>query len=450
MSDISTRPPSAAHFVRLPEKVMQRNRLMGIFEGGTARVIFNLTTGAFMVGFLKHMGANDTICGYILSIPILAAAIQFLAPIVLERLEFRLRIILLGNGLHRLLLSLMILIPFLPLPSGAKLWIAAGAYLLSNLAVSFVTPAASNLYVSFVEPQNRGRYFGMRESWLLVFATAVNLVLGKVLDLFRDAGNERGGFLVIYGTVFVLTLLNAFCFLQMREVPLGHSPEVMHVREVFTLPLKSRRFMRFFVLSVFWNLSFQLSAAFYGIYQVNELALSYTEINLYGMLANVAYFVCASLWGRIADRRGWAFTSRVSFLFLGITCAMWFFFVRGPLLVALMCVAMLLSGIAWSGLNVSLFNLQFDFMPQEKRTVYIGFNSTVSGLIGYAASLVGAMLVGMASDRRITLLGMPVGIKQLLFLATGLLICGCALYIRLFMKQNPQASHSTSQKGSMR
>lgn len=448
MSEAPDRTTSRAHYARLPEKVMQQNRLMGIFEGGTARVIFSLTTGAFLVGFLKHMGADDTICGYILSIPILAAAIQFLAPIVLERLEFRLRIILLGNGLHRLLLSLMILIPFLPLPSAAKLWIAAGVYLLSNLSVSFVTPAAANLYVSFVEPQNRGRYFGNRESWLLVFATVMNLALGKVLDLFREAGNERGGFLVIYGTIFVLTLLNAWCFLQMREVPLGHSPEPMKIREVFTLPVKNRRFLRFFVLSVFWNLSFQFSAAFFGIYQVNELALSYTEINLYGMLSNVAYFVCAQWWGRIADRKGWSFTTRISFLFLGITCAMWFFIVKGPLLAPLMGLAMLLSGIAWSGLNVSLFNLQFDFMPEERRTVYIGFNSTVSGLLGYAASLAGAMLVGVASSYRLTFLGVPIGIKQLLFLVSGLLICGCALYIRVFMKQNPTGPHTMAKKGN--
>ena len=171
---------------------------MGIFEGGTARVIFNLTSGAFLVGFLKHMGASDTVCGYILSIPVLAAAIQFLAPIVLERLEYRLRIITLGSTLHRILLTLLIAIPFLPLPSGVKLWMSAILYLFSHLSVSFVSPAVSNLYVSFVEPSNRGKYFGQRESWLLVFATIMSLLMGWILDMFRAAGNERGGFVAIY------------------------------------------------------------------------------------------------------------------------------------------------------------------------------------------------------------------------------------------------------------
>ena len=421
--------------VVLPEKTMQRNRLMGIFEGGTARVIFNLTSGAFLVGFLKHMGASDTVCGYILSIPVLAAAIQFLAPIVLERLEYRLRIITLGSTLHRILLTLLIAIPFLPLPSGVKLWMSAILYLFSHLSVSFVSPAVSNLYVSFVEPSNRGKYFGQRESWLLVFATIMSLLMGWILDMFRAAGNERGGFVAIYITIFLLMLINTSAYLRMKEVPLAHSPEPMLLREVFTLPLKSPLFRRFFFLSILWNIGIQLSAAFYGVYQVNDLALTYTEINLYGMLSNVVYFSCAMLWGRVADKLGWSFASMVSFLFVGITSIIWFFIVRGPWMTPLLVLAMLTAGVAWSGINISLFNLQFDFMPDQKRTVYIGFNSTVSGLLGYAASTMGAMLVGVAAAFEGEFLGMTFGIKQLLFLLSGTMIVACAFYVKIFMKQ---------------
>ena len=423
----------ASQYARLPEKTMQRNRLMGIFEGGSARVIFNLTSGPFLVGFLKHLGASDTVCGYILAIPILAAAIQFLAPIVLERLEYRKRIIILGSELHRILLCLLIVIPFLPLPDSVRLWIAGGLYLVSNLAVSFVSPAVSNLYVSFVEPQNRGKYFGSRESYLLVFATVMNLAMGKVLDLFRDAGNERGGLVAIYATVFVLMLINTWSYLRMKEVPLGHNPDVMKIREVFTLPLKSPLFLRFFVLSILWNIGIQVSGAFYGVYQVNELAMNYTQINLYGMLSNIVYFSAAFVWGKLADKLGWAFTSMVSFLFIGFACLIWFFITKGPLMVPLLLLAMVLSGLAWSGINVSLFNLQFDFMPEEKRTVYIGFNSTVSGLLGYAASLVGSVLVGVAAGFQGSFFGLSFGIKQILFFSSGILIVFCALYVLLFM-----------------
>ncbi len=423
----------------LPEKVMQKNRLLGVFEGGTARVIFNLTSGSFMVGFLKLLGASDTVCGYILAIPILAATIQFLAPIVLEQLAFRKRIIMIGSELHRLLLFSLIIIPFIPFSSTAKLITAAVVYLISNLAVSFVSPAVSNMYVSFVDTKNRGKYFGTRESYILVFATVMNLVMGRVLDLFREAGNERGGFVSVYVVILVMTAVNLWSYLGMKEVPLQHHPEKMRIKEVFTLPFKSPLFLRFFVLSVLWSFGFMISSSFYGVYQVNELALSYTTINVFGMVSNVVYFGAAFLWGRIADKKGWAFTTSLSFLFIGITSLIWFFIVKGPMLYPLMGLAMVTAGLAWSGINISMFNLQYDFMPEEKRTVYIGFNATISGLLGYGSSMIGAVLVGKLSHMQGELFGVSFGIKQVLFLTSGIFVLVCAAYVKLFMKQKPSA-----------
>jgi len=107
---------------RVPgEKDLERNRLLCITEGASARTIFNLTTGAFLVGLLKAMGADDTVCGYIVPLPVLAAGIQFLSPITLESLKFRKKIILAGSLIHRLLLSSLIIIPFLPLGTALKL-----------------------------------------------------------------------------------------------------------------------------------------------------------------------------------------------------------------------------------------------------------------------------------------------------------------------------------------
>ncbi|MCX7772288.1 MAG: MFS transporter, partial [Clostridia bacterium] len=180
------------------EKMLEKNRFLGIVEGASARIIFNLTSGAFLVGLLKYMGANDTVCGYIIAIPVLAAVIQFLSPIVLESLPYRKTIITIGSMVHRVLLTLLIFAPFLPIGVNAKLWVAGGMFFVSYLAVSFVNPAISNMYVSFVPPNIRGKYFGQRESYCLLAATIVTLILGKVLDIYTDSGMETTGYIIIY------------------------------------------------------------------------------------------------------------------------------------------------------------------------------------------------------------------------------------------------------------
>lgn len=415
-------------------KALEKNRFLAVLEGGTGRIIFNLTSGAFLVGFLKYLGASDTVCGYILTIPVLAATIQFLAPMVLEKLQWRKPIIILGSALHRFMLSAMILVAFLPIPQTARLWVIGLFYLLSYFAVSFITPAVSNMYVSFVDPASRGSYFGARERWILLLSTVMNLVMGKVLDMLKEGGNELYGHIVIYAMIFLTTIINTWSFLGMKEVPLQHSPEVLKLKEIFLVPLKNPQFRLFFGLSVMWNISLQIAGAYFGVYQVSDLALTYTQINLLSMLTSAFYFLTAEPWGRIADKTSWSFTTMLSLAILGFTHILWFFMSKdSPLLAPLLVFAFMTGGIAWGGINVSLFNLQFDYTPAEKRTVYIGFNSAISGLLGYLASVLGAWMVGAFANWSIN--GpFPIAIKQVLFITSGVLLTCSALYILIFMK----------------
>lgn len=415
---------------------MQKNRLLGIFEGASARIIFNLTTGAFLVGLLKYIGASDTVCGYIVAIPVLAAVVQFLSPIILESLKYRKKIIIIGCLVHRLLLSSLIAIPFLPFSTSLKLWTAVAVFFLSYLSVSFINPAVANMYVSFVPQNIRGKYFGMRESYLLLSTTIVSLVLGKTLDIFEEAGNEGTGYLVIYAVVFVFTIINFISFHRMKEVPLLHSKVRMKISEIFSLPLKNKKFVRFFILSIIWNIAFQIAGAYFSIYLVSDLKLNYTTITLLGMLSSSAYVVAANLWGKYADKKGWSVTTMLSLGSLAV-CHALFFISSGssPFLMVTLIAAHAISGISWSGINVSMFNLQFEFTPDEKRTVYIGFSAAASGIIGYMAAVAGSILVGIFGQRLFTLGSLAFNIKQILFAVSALLVFVSSAYIFFFMRK---------------
>jgi len=415
-------------------KDLQNNRLLMIIEGASAKIIFNLTTGAFLVGLLKYMGASDKICGYILATPVLAAIIQVLSPIVLEGLEYRKRIILAGAMVHRLLLSSMIVILLLPLAAQLKLLLTGIIFFISNLANSFVTPAISNMYISFVPQSIRGRYFGLRESYLLLSATIVTLILGRVLDGFTAAGKETSGHIVVYMVVFIFTVVNNICFFLMKEVPLAHSASKIKLSEVLTLPLKDKVFSRYFAMLIIYNFSIQIAGAFYSVYLKSDLGMNYTVITTLSLINAVFYIYSARLWGRFADKNGWATTSMITIGILGIGHFTWFMAFEGsPLVLPLLFIAHIVCGIAWAGINVSLFNLQFDFTPDEKRIVYIGFSAAVSSFIGWIASLIGSQLVGLFESEKIQIGSMLINIKQILFLSSSLLLLVCALYIGIFM-----------------
>lgn len=419
----------------IPIKHLEKNRFLGIIEGSTAKVVFNLTSGAFLVGFLKYMGASDSMCGYILAIPVLAAGIQFLSPIVLESLAYRKKLITIGAGIHRILLTGLIFIPFLPINTNIKLIVTYIVFFISYLAFYFINPAVSTMYVSFVPQNIRGMYFGKRESYILLTSTVVTLVLGKVLDNYTNSGHEITGHVIIYIVALVFTVINWFSFYFMKEVPHVHSKERIKISEIFTIPLKNKTFIRYFIMLILWNICSQISNAYFSVYLRSDLAMNYTTITFLSLINSLVYIFCTRKWGRFADKKGWSSTTMITVGILSIAHTIWFFTSESsPYAFVLLLTAHIISGIAWSGINIAFFNMQFDYTPDEKRILYIGLSSAVSGVIGYVSAVVGSQLVSAFGNNKILIFGKPFDIKQILFLTSATLLLSCSQYIRLLMK----------------
>ncbi|MGI6086294.1 MAG: MFS transporter [Acetivibrionales bacterium] len=417
------------------EKDLEKNRLLMIVEGASARTVYNLTSGAFLVGLLKYMGASDSFCGYVLALPVLATVIQVLSPIILESLRIRKGIIILGSALHRLLLVTLISTPFLPVSPIARLIIAAIIFLVSSMSLSFVTPAISSMYISFVPQNKRGKFFGGRESIMLFVATLITFIMSTILDIQKGAGNEIKGYLIAYIFVFFISLVNFLSFFLMKEVPLIYTSTRIKLLEIITLPLKNKIFIRYFVMLIIWNFAVQIASAYFSIYIKSDLGLSYTVITMLSSVNALTYVLMARIWGRFADKKGWAKTTMLPVGILSICHFSWFLCsANSVFLIPLLMISYITSGMAWSGINVALFNLQFDFTPDEKRTVYIGFSAAFSGFFGFISAAVGARSVGIFGDKAVMLFGLPYDIKQILFLISSFLLLICALYIFIFMR----------------
>ncbi len=410
------------------------SRQLAIFEGCTARTVLNLTSGAFMAGYLKFMGANDDIIAKILALPVLASMVQFISPVFIERLNWKKKMITIGCTIHRLLLSLMVVIPFLSDNVHFMLWTCGGIYFVSYITVAFVNPAVSNMYISFIPSNMRGRYFGTRESFILVFSTIITLFMGKILDICKDVGNEHKGYIFLFITVFAILILNTLSFVLMREVRIKPGMGKYRIRDVFIVPLKDKSFRKMILLFFIWSFGLHFGSPFFSVYMVSQLQLSYTFITVNSMIMSLFYLLFSRMWGRYADKSGWTSAVMYSIGILGIVHFLWLFVFKGSSIYVIIPLLNALSGIAWSGINISLFNIQFEFSPIEGRTLYIGFNTALSGIIGYCASFLSSLFVGLFEGFRINLAGIPIGIIQLVFSISGIIIIVAAFYLYYIAK----------------
>jgi hypothetical protein len=416
----------------LADKDYERSRFYAVVESISARIIFGFTTGAFLAGFLKYIGAEDKLCGQISALTVLAGIIQFFSPLVLEKLNRRKAVVTWFNALHRFTLVMLVLVPVIPVPMIWRLYITAALYFVSHLMVNAVAPATTNLIISIVPQRMRGKYFSMREAYLIFVSSVLNIIMGKVLDVFKLQNKTYEGYLVMYAVALAAMLLNLFSYIKIKEPPITVPRKNIDFKMLFSLPLKEKKFRKIIVLFFLWGLSLNFASPFFSVYMVSKLELSYTFIMISGFLNSLSYVIAVRFWGKVADRYSFTFSAMLSVALLGTAHAGWFFASPGSaLLYPIVVLLHILSGIAWGGAGISLFNVPYEYTPEEGRTVYLGFNAALSGLIGFISSNISSWMVGEMENFKAVVFGMTITQFQIIFAASGLTIILTALYIHM-------------------
>lgn len=93
------------------------------------------------------------------------------------------------------------------------------------------------------------------------------------------------------------------------------------------------------------------------------------------------------------------------------------------------------GGIAWSGVTISIFNIQFVMAPEEGRTMYLGASSALGGLAGFMSTFIGSMIVKNFKSFSYDFAGYHIGNMQILFALSGIILLITALYVHLFISQ---------------
>lgn len=411
----------------------EKGRKLFIYEGCTSIGIFSLTSGAYLAGFGTLMGIDIKHLGLISSLPTLAGIVQLISPMVFEKIKDRKRVISIMSLIHRLLLVSYVFIPLITEDIKIRTILLALIYGISHIIGLFILPAFSKWQVDLVPQHMRGNYFARKDAVSLLFNIIVTLILGKVLDMFKFKGEEYKGFLFIGFVILILALADFLLVKSTYEAPSETKEEKIKFKDTLWLPFKDKNFSKVMILVIFWNLAVQMGLSFFSIYQVNNLKLDYTYLMIIGFIQNLSRMLFSKYWGRLADNKSWAFTTRLSILTLGITHFSWLFLNNSNCFI-LQPVQAILSGIGWGGIAISIFNLQFIMAPKENTTVYIGTASAFGGLFGFFSSFLGTKIVGLLEGYNLNLWRFSFSNIQIIFALNGLLLLICYMYARSAIK----------------
>lgn len=412
----------------------EKSRNLFIAESSAAVSVFSLTSGAFLSGFVKYLGGSDEINGIIGAIPALASVLQIFSSLVFEKLQYRKFLVAVLCFLYRLTLGFMFFVPMV-FKGQTKRVIALGImYLIAYALAAFITPPASNWIVDLVPIKMRGRYFAIKDGFSLGVSTIIIMIIGKILDNYRGANNEYGGFLILAAVVIFLTIINFYFLSIIKEPTVDRKPININLNNIVSMTFENSSFKKMIILSVLWNFSFQIGGPYFPVYMVTGLKLSYSYITIIGVVATIFKVFVMKTWGKLADKNSWFFTTKYSIALLGITHFLWIF-VDMNLFRVLVPILTIMAGIAWAGIGFSLFNIQFLYAPEEGRTVYLGASAALGGIIGFLSAMIGSLILKLLEGFNFSLANISIGNMQIVLSLSGVLLIGTALYVHYAMEK---------------
>ena len=386
---------------------LKASTLDGIF----AALFSNVAGGVLLSNFLLELDASAVEIGMLASIPMMVNLIQPLGAYFADRTSSRFWYCLWIYGSSRLLwLPLVLGIGFFSWhPSDPHLLVQGtlAIVLITNLLGALGSASWMSWMAALVPRRLRGRYFGVRNSLLNLTNLICIPLMGLGVSVWPGGTVQGYGALLLFGVIAGLISLGYQRFILDFN---PQAPQALPISEASssdpTLPaperpktniLKDANFLIFLLYFGFWTFAVNLSAPFFNLYLLDNLALDVSCVTLYNSLSPAANLLMLVFWGKLADRIG----NRPLLVLVGIVVAitpiLWLgvgtdfasIWLWLPLL-------HILGGATWAAIDLCNNNMQMAIACVRQHSTYFAIAAAVAGVSGALGTTVGSLLAQFA------------------------------------------------------
>jgi len=393
---------------------------------------------AVFTGYALFLGADESFIALFTSMAYLMAMVQLVSPILGARVANKKRFVI-GSGVCEILLrGAPALIPLLFAP---YLHLSALVALvgLSLFCGYLISPFYSAWVANTIPAHIRARFTSRQTIVSSVVAVIAGLLIGQFLDLFPEAEKLDAFYYVFAGGTLVgllgyLSLGNAS---YPEEIADPDSPGGL---QMLLRPFKDANFRRAALFNGAWTFSMGLAGSLYSLFMLERLGISYTEISIFNALYLVTSIGGYQLWAHLVDRFGGKPVLQLLLIPAACMPILWIF--NQPGSYYLIPVALLLSGLIFSDIQVSLSPLLYELLPEgNQKPFYLASWSASVNLMGALGPLLGSVLVHYLADVKFILLGVPIGNLQIIFALSAL----CRI-IPMFLLRSVKDNRSVSSR----
>ncbi len=398
------------------EQELSQNRRNILISNYSSAVSNNLFGGNFFTGFLLLMNMSDANIGLITMISMFANMLQVFSPLLLERFTERKKILIIGRCIiHFINLVLISLIPLLVPDDSLKLSFILVATLLVNVLNAMIAPGYSVWHIKSIPNDMRSRYFSFVHMTNNILVYSVILIASRMVDIFKQNGNELNGLLILRGIALVLAVFDIIYMLKIREYPV--QKKNIRVRDVLLGPLKEKKFLVTVVMACMWSFTANIPGSYYTVYLLRELNISYSFLNTVNMLSIPVMIMVMPVWRKRVDTTSW-FRTLYLCLSLYVVHYLGLAFVTEKNIL-LYPLFMIYAFAISPGINLVFSNLPYVNIPEDNQTNLLGFYSTMNSFAGFIGASLGRQFIAMSEGLQVRIGGTIMGSKQLILIITA-------------------------------
>lgn len=369
-------------YTRRKTSLQRRNLAIATWEGVPAVIFQTLLGGQFLTGYLLYLGATSGQLGFVLAITTFVNIAQIAVAFLIQRLTSRKWALVLFITLHRILWAFTGLVPFLfPQPYWVSAFIAfyVAAFLFNTIGAMLWNSLISDI----VPARVRGRYFGIRNTFLNALGTLTMFVGGMILDRFP----ESQGFLYLYIIVWVCVIANIIIFMFYPDVTFERSVESKFL-PMLRKPLQDSSFIKATLFLASFLFLQNLVVPLYSYVMLELLKINYQTISMLNVSQTLMMMGSFYIWGnlnaRYSNRRLLFWTLPI----IAVSILTWGLLSVSPQLPVLFAAHMLF-GIGVGGFNQLAFNFMIGDTPKSERPMYMAMYSAITGVAAFFGPLLG-------------------------------------------------------------
>ncbi len=387
--------------------------------------------GAIFSGYALHIGLSEAQIAFLVSLASLSGASQLVSFYVTRSIG-RKRLFMIALGHCEITAASCAVLMSLVSADYRFLGVAVllvSAYLMGNT----VSPVYSSWMSNVVPEEVRATYIGRR----MFILTLTSMVYLYAASAWLDRVEGFVGFAVVFATGW-LAGLAGYWIMAFTPMPRLDSPPAVGFTSSLLEPLRDRRFLVLALFLCAWNIAMNVAGAFYGIYMLKYLGLSYSRIAIYTNITLFCMILGYLAFGALAQRFGSKPILQILLVPAMVGPFLWLFTTEATCAVTVP-IASFLGGLAVSGLSVALSSLLYKIVPSgigntSYFAAWTGLSAVAAGLGPFAG---GALRTYLPAE--MDLLGMQMSSLQVIF---G--ISGCLYLLPLALAPLVQEPDATS------